>query len=348
MKHKAVVIRYSQIEQRRLARYNKVKAVFGGGLFKAVGQLFARFSEQGRRVKLPHFVYAGNARGERHGAHPIRTRERQRRSGRFQMLSSAGGGHIISVCKRLAEADYIRFKAVIMVASRKVKAEACAHIVNYKEHTVLVAKLSYLSPAFAVGARVVVEISVVVGLCYQRGNVAATFVISRLHSVNIKPRKNDVVFYVVGQYSRIVGFHCPLVVAVVISVEEEQLFLARKRSRAENGKGRSVGSVLHKIRPIGAGNGIGKQLGALDHFIRRRSGTVAVLHLFECRRVNVGVAVAEYVRTVSAHKVKITVAVHIPKIRTLSLRAYKRPVFKRKKQSLRRAEMSVYARGDNL
>ena len=55
------------------------------------------------------------------------------------MLAAAKSRHIVAVCKSFTEAYKVRLNAVIVVASRKVKTETCANIVEDKNYAVVVA-----------------------------------------------------------------------------------------------------------------------------------------------------------------------------------------------------------------
>ena len=230
-----------------------------------------------------------------------------------------------------------------MVAAGNIKPEACAYIVDYKQHTVTVAELAHLLPLFPVGKRIIVEITVIVRLCDKRRHISAAFIVCPLHSVGIKPRQYNIIGDIVCKNTRVICPHSPRVVAVIIALKEKDFFLAGVRPCTKHRKGCSVGSVLHKVRPVGGSYGIDKQLGALYHLVGRRGSAVALFKLFERRGVNIGVVITEHIRTVGAHKVEIAVAVGVPKICTLGTFAYQRPFFKREKKSLARSQMSVYS-----
>ena len=204
-----------------------------------------------------------------------------------------------------------------MVAALNIKPETRAHVVENKHYSVLVAKLSYRLPLFVCGANVIVKIAVVVGLGYKRGYIALCFLPRLFERFHIKPRHNNVVCHVLGQYAGVVGFHSPRVVAVVVALEKYYLFSAGVGACTHYGECGGVCSVLHKISPVGAFHRINQQLCALHHFIRGRGSAVAAFKLLQSRRVNLGVVVAQHIRSVGAHKVKVTIAVHIPKICTL-------------------------------
>lgn len=76
-----------------------------------------------------------------------------------------------------------------------------------------------------------------------------------------------------------------------------------------------------KKRPVGGANGIDKQLRELYHLHGGSGHTVAELPLRRSRRINVGIVVAEDVRTVCAHIVYEAVAVNVPE--TAALRPFR-------------------------
>ena len=348
MQHQAVVIGDAQIEQRGLARNNEVKAVLCPRSAERGRELLTLLAEEARRVELFHLVDGGDAGGKRHGAHPVRAGEGERRRRRTQEFLPAGRRHVVAVGKRLAEADDVRLDAVIMVAARKVEAEAGAHIVEDQHDAVLVAELAHSLPFFLCGADIVVEIAVVVGLCDQRRDVALVLLPDACERVHVKPRDDDVVCHVLGQDAGVVRLHRPGVVAVVIALEEDRLLALGVRTGAEHGEGRRIGAIFHKVCPVGAGDRIHQQLGALHHLVGGRGRAVACLQLFQRGGVHIRVIVAEDIRTVGTHHIDVAVAVHVPEVGALGAGADERPLFKRQEQPLGRTEMPVDARGNDI
>ena len=75
MQHQAIVVGDAQIEQRRLARDDEVKAVLDTRSAERRCELLALLAEEARRVELFHLVDGGDTGGKRHGAHPVRAGE---------------------------------------------------------------------------------------------------------------------------------------------------------------------------------------------------------------------------------------------------------------------------------
>lgn len=161
--------------------------------------------------------------------------------------------------------------------TRQIQTEAGTHIVKNQHHTVVVAELANRFPLLRRGAHIVLKVAVVIGLGNQAGKVAACLVIGLLHSVQVKPRHHHIVLYFLRQNARVVHLLGPLEIAVVIALKEHHLLFAGVRTGAHHGESGGVGAVLHKERPISGVHGVDQQLGALYHFVRRRSGAVAGL-----------------------------------------------------------------------
>ena len=113
-----------------------------------------------------------------------------------------------------------------------------------------IAEFSYRLPFFRGGADVIVKIAVVVGLGDKRRNVAVCFLPYPFESLHVKPRNYYIVRHVLGQNTGVIRLHSPWVVAVIVALKEDYLFLAGKGAGAEHRKGGGVGAVLHKIRPV--------------------------------------------------------------------------------------------------
>ena len=235
-----------------------------------------------------------------------------------------------------------------MVAARKVEAEAGAHIVENQHDAVRVAELAHSLPFLLRGADIVVEVAVVIGLRDQRGDVTLALFPHAFERIHVKPRDDDVVCHILGQNAGVVRLHRPRVVAVVIALEEDRLLALGMRAGAEHGKGRRIGAVLHEVCPVGTGNRVHKQLGALHHLVGGGGGAVARLQLFQCGGIHIGVVIAENIGAVGAHHVDVAVAVHVPKIGSLCAGTEERPFFQRQEQSLGRAEVPVDAGGDDM
>ena len=183
------------------------------------------------------------------------------------MLLTANSRHIIAVCKSLTEANKVCLKAVVMVASCKVKTEACTNVVDNKHHTVIVAELTNLCPLLLGCGCVIKEVTVVIRLCDKACKISACFLISLLHSLHIKPRNNNIVLYIIFKNTRIVSLLSPLEVTVVITLEEHHLLFACMCSCAHNGECSCVRAVLHKESPVCGSNGIFKKLCTFNHLI---------------------------------------------------------------------------------
>ena len=156
----------------------------------------------------------------------------------------------------------------------------------------LIAEFSYRLPFFLIRADIIVKIAVVIRLCDKRRHISAGLLPYPLKPLRIKPRKNHVVLNVFRQNTRIIGFHRPRVVSMVVAFEKNNLFLPGKRPRAKYGESGGVGTVFHKISPVGAFDRVGKKLGALYHFVGRRRDAVALFKLFGCRGVHLGVVIS--------------------------------------------------------
>ena len=317
MEHQAVVIRNAKIKQRGLSGHNKPETMRGCRRGKALRQLGAFFSEKPRRVKRLQLGKACDTCRERHGAHPIRAGKRERGGRRAQLFPSANGGHIVSVGKRLAKTDKVSPKTVIMVGAGKVKPESRAHVVDDEQYPVTVAERPHFFPIFSRRRTVVRKIAMIIWLCNERRHIAAAGVVRRLQRLGIKPWNDDVVRHVLRQDTGIIRLHRPWIVSVIITAQEEDFLFPGMGAGAHDRKGRGVRAVFHEKRPVGGSDRVHTQLRAFLHFIRGGGHAVLFFKLFSGGALHIRIPIAEDVRSICAHKIKITVSVDIPKIRAL-------------------------------
>ena len=154
-----------------------------------------------------------------------------------------------------------------MIASGKVQPETGAYIIEYKHYSVIVTEFSDRLPFFTGRADIVIEITVIIWLCYQRCDIALVIVNRLLQRLHIKPRNDYVVSNILRKDARIVSLHCPRVITVIISLEKYSFFAFGMCSGAHYRKGRGVCAVLHKICPVRGRYCVNKQFCTLDHFI---------------------------------------------------------------------------------
>ena len=154
-----------------------------------------------------------------------------------------------------------------MVASCKVKTEACTNVVDNENHTVIVTELTNLCPLLFCCSCVIKEVTVVVWLCDKTCEIAVCLIICLLHSVHIKPRNNNIVFYFFRENTRIVSLLCPLEVTVIVALEEHHLLFACMCSCTHYRESCCVRAVLHKECPICCCNSILEEFGTLNHLI---------------------------------------------------------------------------------
>jgi len=348
MEHQSGVVGYAEVEERGRARDAEVEAVAICGGDESRFELFALFDESARHIEPLHLVYAGNSRGEGHGGEPIAARVRHSRNGVFEEILAAERGNIISVRKRLAEADKVCLEAEIVVGARDVKAESRADVVNDEDGAVFGTHFANFLPKALGGHDVIGKIAVHIGLRNDRRDLTRVILEDLTQAVEVVPIDVDIVHYVLGEDAGIVDLLRPGRDAVVVTLEKDDLFAVGIGSRGHNGEGGDVVSVLCEERPIGACDGIDEELGELDHFGRGQSRAVAESSLRCSRGVNIGVIVAENVRAVGAHIVDKLVAVKVPDISAFCLRGEERERLDGGIASLGGSEMAVDARGDDL
>ena len=130
MEHQRGVVGYAEVEERGCARDAEIETIALGGRDEPRFELFTLFDEGARHIKLLHLVYAGNSRGEGHGGEPIAARIGHSRNGIFEEILAAERGNVISVGKRLAEADKVCLESEIVIRARDIESETRADIVN--------------------------------------------------------------------------------------------------------------------------------------------------------------------------------------------------------------------------
>ena len=193
------------------------------------------------------------------------------------MFAAAKRRHVVAVGKRFAEADKVGFDAVIVVGALQIQTEAGAHVVENKDHALFVAEFADRLPVFFGGDFVVFEVAVVIRLGDQAGNVAVAGIVSVFERLEVKPRHNHVVGNVFRQNTGVVDFLCPLEVAVIIALQEKHFLFMGVGARRHNRKGRCVGAVLCKERPVRGSDGVHQVFGTFDHDLGRRGRAVAEL-----------------------------------------------------------------------
>ena len=157
-----------------------------------------------------------------------------------------------------------------------------------------------------------------VRLTDDSGDLSAVGGEDLLERINVVPRNVDIMHNILFDDAGIVDLLRPGRNAVVVALEENDLFAVRMCTRGHDSKAGHVVTVLGEERPIGAGHSIDQKLGEIDHDRRGCRRAVALLSLLGGSLLNVGIVVAEDVGTVRAHVVNKAVSVYVPEVAALS------------------------------
>ena len=101
---------------------------------------------------------------------------------------------------------------------------------------------------------------------------------------------------------------------MIVTADEDDLLAVGVGTRNHNREGSRVAAVLCEERPVRHIDGVDHLFGEVDEQVGGEGNAVALLHLFECGGVDVGVVIAEEVGAVGAHIVDESVAVEVPEV----------------------------------
>ncbi len=235
-----------------------------------------------------------------------------------------------------------------MVGAREIHPEPCTDVVHDEDGAGIVAEFADLCPEILRREGVVGKVAVHVRLGDDRGDLVLV-VLERLSElVIVVPVDIDIVFHVFRDDAGVVDLLGPGRYTVVIALEEDDLLAVGMRSRAHDGAGCGVVSVLGKECPVSGCDGVDQQVGEIDHDGVRQRGAVRDGPL-SCRGlIDIGVVVPEDVGAVRAHVVDEPVAVEVPEIASLSFLGIERERFDGDVAAFRGTLVAVNAGGDHF